>query len=91
MRSAWQMPIPNVCQVLEGKKFRSLAAVEFVRYLDRPPSGQGGSLTLEFRVLPSGNRKTIRTLRDFGSGAAMVDGERLRYPDANVQRRARLR
>ena len=43
---------PNVCQVLEGKKFRSSAAVGFIRYVDRPPSGQGGSLTMEFRLLP---------------------------------------
>ena len=43
---------PNVCQVLQGKKFHSLASVEFVRYVDRPPSGQGGNLNIEFRVLP---------------------------------------
>ena len=42
----------NVCQVLEGEKFHAMAGVEFVRYLDRPPSGQGANLVIEFRVLP---------------------------------------
>ena len=43
---------PNVCQVLEGKEFHSLATVEFVRNVYRPPSGQGANLTIEFQVLP---------------------------------------
>ena len=47
----------NVCQVLKGRKFHSLASVEFVRYVDRPPSGQGGNLTIEFRVLPKATKK----------------------------------
>ena len=47
----------NVCQVLQGKKFHSLASVEFVRYVDRPPSGQGGNLTIEFRVLTKATEK----------------------------------
>ena len=43
---------PNVCQVLEGDKFHAMAGLEFVRYLNRPPSGQGANLVIEFRVLP---------------------------------------
>ena len=42
----------NVCQVLEGEKFHAMAGVEFVSYVDRPPSGQGANLVIEFRVLP---------------------------------------
>ena len=42
---------PNVCQVLEGKKFHSMAGVELARYVDRPPSGQGANLKIEFRIL----------------------------------------
>ena len=42
----------NVCQVLEGRKFHTKAGVEFVRYLDRPASGQGANLVIKFRVLP---------------------------------------
>ncbi len=43
--------LPNVCQVLEGEKFHSMAGVELVRYLKRPPSGQGANLSIEFRIL----------------------------------------
>ena len=50
----------NVCQVLEGEKFHALAGVEFVRYLDRPPSGQGANLAIEFRVLPDRTPKPGR-------------------------------
>ena len=42
----------NVCQVLEGKKFRSMAGVQAARYVDRPTSGRGANLTIEFHVLP---------------------------------------
>lgn len=42
---------PNVCQVLEGEKFREQAGVEFERYVYRPPSGQGANLEVEFRIL----------------------------------------
>ncbi len=42
---------PNVCQVLEGKKFHDMADVEFVRYVDRPPLGQGANLEIEFTIL----------------------------------------
>lgn len=48
----------NVCQVLEGRKFHTKAGVEFVRYLNRPPSGQGANLVIEFRVLPK-RRRTL--------------------------------
>ena len=44
--------IPNVCQVLEGKKFRAMAGVELNRCVYRPPSGQGANLDLQFRILP---------------------------------------
>ena len=43
---------PNVCQVLERNPFHSLAAVEPLNYIYRPPSGQSSNLTIEFRVLP---------------------------------------
>ena len=43
---------PNVCQVLTSKKFHSKARVEFVRYVSRPPSGQGSSIVIEFCLLP---------------------------------------
>lgn len=42
---------PNVCQVLEGKKFHSMAGVELAKYVDRPPPGQGANLKVEFRIL----------------------------------------
>ncbi len=42
----------NVCQVLKGRKFRWLAQVELMRNSAYPPSGEGPSLTVEFRVLP---------------------------------------
>ena len=48
---------PNVCQVLEGEKFHAMAGVEFVRYLDRPPSVQGANLVIEFRVFPDNTAK----------------------------------
>ena len=47
----------NVCQVLEGKEFHSLATVEFVRYVYRPPSGRGANLTIEFRMLPKATER----------------------------------
>ena len=50
----------NVCQVLEGEKFHAIAGVEFVRYIDRPPSGQGANLVIEFRVLPDRTAKPRR-------------------------------
>ena len=43
--------LPNVCLVLEGEKFHSMAGVELVRYLHRPPSGQGANLSIQFRIL----------------------------------------
>ena len=43
--------LPNVCQVLNGEKFRCAATVEILRYLESPPSGQGANLVIEFRVL----------------------------------------
>ena len=43
--------MPNVCQVLEGKKFHEEANVELVRYIQRPPSGRGANLIIEFRIL----------------------------------------
>ena len=42
---------PNVCQVLKGKRFHSLAKIKPTKYLHSPPSGQGASLTIEFCVL----------------------------------------
>ena len=43
--------LPNVCQVLNGAKFHEAAVVEILRYLERPPSGQGANLVIEFRIL----------------------------------------
>ena len=53
VHDALQLPgrMPNVCQVLEGKKFQAMAGVEFKRYVHRPPSGQGANLKIEFGVL----------------------------------------
>ena len=48
---------PNVCQVLKGKKFHSLAHVELLRCLEHPPSGQGANVTIEFRVLPKATER----------------------------------
>ena len=42
---------PNVCQVLQGEKFHLQAGVEIAHYVHRPPSGQGASLAIEFRIL----------------------------------------
>ncbi len=57
---------PNVCQVLEGRKFHEQAGVEFVGYVYRPPSGRGANLEIEFRI-------TIRTdERYVTSGAARL-------------------
>ena len=61
---------PNVCQVLEGKEFHSLATVEFVRYVYRPPSGRGANLTIEFRVLPKATERPDG--RYVTSGAAQL-------------------
>ena len=41
----------NVCQVLDRPKFRAAARVEFVRDIERPPSGEGANLVVEFRIL----------------------------------------
>lgn len=43
--------MPNVCQVLKGDKFHEMCRVEITRCIGSPPSGQGPSLTIEFRVL----------------------------------------
>ena len=43
---------PNVCQVLEGETFHAMAGVQIAEYVDRPLSGQGASLTIEFHILP---------------------------------------
>ena len=51
--------LPNVCQVLEGEKFHSKAGVELVRYLKRPPSGQGANLSIQFRILSSSLTSTV--------------------------------
>ena len=56
----------NVCQVLEGKKFRSMAGVQAARYVDRPTSGRGANLTIEFHVLP-------RSALDAGSAATVLN------------------
>ena len=61
---------PNVCQVLEGKKFHLLAAVEFIRYIHRPPSGQGANVTIKFRVLPKATERPDE--RYVTSGAAQL-------------------
>lgn len=42
---------PNVCQVLKGRKFHAQAGVEPLRLLASPPSGQGASLEIEFRIV----------------------------------------
>ena len=42
---------PNVCQVLKGEFFHTQARVEFLRYVHRPPSGQGANLEIEFKIL----------------------------------------
>ena len=42
---------PNVCQVLEGRKFHKQAGVERVRQLAGPPSGRGANLVIEFRIV----------------------------------------
>ena len=56
----------NVCQVLEGKKFRSMAGVQAARYVDRPTSGRGANLTIEFHVLP-------RSTLDAAGAAAVLN------------------
>ena len=43
--------MPNVCQVLEGRKFHEEARVELVRCIKSPPSGRGANLIIEFRIL----------------------------------------
>ena len=43
--------MPNVCQVLEGKKFHEEANVELVSYIQRPRLGRGANLVIEFRIL----------------------------------------
>ena len=74
----------NVCQVLEGEKFHAMAGVEFARYHDRPPSGQGANLVIEFRVLPeakveeryviSGTARLWSTARGRGTPLLMFNG-----------------
>ncbi len=44
--------IPNVCQVLKGKKLHAQAGVAIEKYVYQPPSGQGANLEIQFRVLP---------------------------------------
>ena len=61
---------PNVCRVLEGEPFHSLATVEPLKYIYRPPSGQGPSLTIEFRLLPVTTEKP--TERYVISGSARL-------------------
>ena len=41
---------PNVCQVLKGEKFHTMAGVVFERYVRQPPSGQGANLEIEFTI-----------------------------------------
>ena len=60
----------NVCQVLQGKGFHSLATVEFARCVYRPPSGQGANLTIEFRLLPKAKERLDE--RYVTSGAARL-------------------
>ena len=43
--------MPNVCQVLEGQKFREEAGVRIERHIGSPPSGQGANLKIEFHIL----------------------------------------
>ena len=43
--------MPNVCQVLEGRKFQEEAMVSLMQYIECPPSGQGANLTIKFRIL----------------------------------------
>ena len=59
----------NVCQVLEGVKFHSMAGVEILRRLESPPSGQGANLVIVFRVLP---RETAAAERYVISGTARL-------------------
>ena len=65
----------NVCQVLEGEKFHAMAGVELLRYVDRPRSGQGANLVIEFRVLldntakPEGRYVVSGTAQLWSTGA----------------------
>ena len=59
---------PNVSQVLEGGLFRRQADVEFVRYVYRPPSGQGANLEIEFRLLPTSSMSRKRGDRATSTG-----------------------
>ena len=52
---------PNVCQVLRGEKFHTLANVELAGYVHCPPSGQGANLTIEFHLLSGSERSGERS------------------------------
>ena len=41
----------NVCQVLKRRKFHEEARVELMHTIKSPPSGEGATLTIEFRIL----------------------------------------
>ena len=43
--------MPNVCQVLKGKKLHEQARVESVEVVNSPPSGSGSSLEIAFKIL----------------------------------------
>ena len=43
--------MPNVCQVLKGRQFHEAARVDLLRCIECPPSGQGATLIIEFRIL----------------------------------------
>ena len=50
--------MPNVCQVLRGRRFHEQCGVVPLRVLERPPCGDGANLVMEFRVLPHSGRRT---------------------------------
>ena len=46
-----EQQMPNVCQVLEGRRFHDMCGVEVVRVISSPPSGRGANLIIEYRIL----------------------------------------